>query len=562
MTSTSTENPTSFSELGLNQALLNALIELGYEKPSPIQSASIPILLQGKDLLGQAQTGTGKTAAFALPLLTNLNIKKRKPQILVLAPTRELAIQVAEAFQRYAREMDINVLPIYGGQSFSNQLKQLKRGAQIIVGTPGRVMDHIRRGTLDLSDLQTAVLDEADEMLRMGFIDDVEWILEHTPDNRQTALFSATMPKEIKKVANTYLSAPAHIKIETKTSTANTIHQRYTLIHHRQKLEAFSRILEVENYDGVIVFVRTKIATVELADKLSARGYRAIALNGDIPQNQREQIVEKIKKGRHDILVATDVVARGLDIERISHVINYDIPLDTESYVHRIGRTGRAGRTGEAILFVTPRERHLLKAIERATKSTIESMNIPSTDDINEKRIDKFKQQIQETIKTIDLSFYQQLVNQYQHEYDNDPELIAAALAYIAQGDKSLLETDADFAVHSNDGKGNKSARKDREDNPKRKNKHKQTKKKKSSVANEDMEQYRLEVGHTDGVKPSNIVGAIANEADLASQYIGHIKINDDYSLVDLPKGMPKSTFNKLKKAYICGKQMDLKLVQ
>jgi ATP-dependent RNA helicase DeaD len=568
MTSSSIDNPASFADLGLNSALLNSLSELGYEKPSPIQSASIPFLLAGRDLLGQAQTGTGKTAAFALPLLTNLKIKNRQPQILVLTPTRELAIQVSEAFQRYARQMDINILPIYGGQSFSNQLKQLKRGAQIIVGTPGRVMDHIRRGTLDLGTLSTVVLDEADEMLRMGFIDDVEWILEHTPKERQTALFSATMPKEIKKVANTYLVEPAHIKIETKTSTASTINQRYTLINHRQKLEAFARILEIEDYDGVIVFVRTKIATVELADKLSARGYRAIALNGDIPQNQREQIVEKIKKGRHDILVATDVVARGLDIERISHVINYDIPLDTESYVHRIGRTGRAGRKGEAILFVTPRERHLLKAIERTTKSSIDSMTIPSADDINEKRMDKFKQQIGDTIKNVDLSFYQQLITEYQQEYESEPALIAAALAYITQGKKTLIEDNTDFEVKTRGDSKKKPRRKDREhgknsrsNDQSRSQKKSKGNKDRQTMPDENMEQYRIDVGYDDGVKPGNIVGAIANEADLNSQYIGHIKIKDDHSFVDLPKGMPKATFNKLKKAYVCGKQMNLTLV-
>jgi ATP-dependent RNA helicase DeaD len=564
MTSSDSPETLSFADLGLPQSILNSLVELGYEKPSPIQAASIPILMEGRDLLGQAQTGTGKTAAFALPLLTTLDPKKNSPQLLVLAPTRELAIQVAEAFQRYSRNMGLSVLPIYGGQSYSNQLRQLKRGTHIIVGTPGRVMDHIRRETLVLDNLKTLVLDEADEMLRMGFIDDVEWILEHTPTDRQIALFSATMPKEIKKVANTYLNDPKHVKIETKTTTASTIRQRYTMINHRQKLDAFTRILEVEEYDGVIVFVRTKIATVEVADKLSARGYRAVALNGDIPQNQREQIVEKLKKGRHDILVATDVVARGLDIERISHVINFDIPLDTESYVHRIGRTGRAGRTGEAILFVTPRERRLLSAIERVTKSKIETMEIPSADDINQKRVSNFKKQISDTINKEDLGLYQQLITEYQQENDHDPQVIAAALACIAQGNKSLFESEMEFKTakessRDRDSRGRHRKGKDSRNESNDRDKRGKRKKKSNSLPDKDMQSYRIEVGHDDGVKPGNIVGAIANEADLDSKHIGHIKIKDDYSTVDLPKGMPKATFNKLKKAYVCGKQIDIK---
>lgn len=562
MTSSNSPAAISFADLGLPQSILKSLVELGYEKPSPIQAASIPILMEGKDLLGQAQTGTGKTAAFALPLLTTLDPKQHKPQLLVLAPTRELAIQVAEAFQRYSRNMGLSALPIYGGQSYSNQLRQLKRGTHIIVGTPGRVMDHIRRGTLVLDDLRSLVLDEADEMLRMGFIDDVEWILEHTPQDRQIALFSATMPKEVKKVATTYLTNPEHIKIETKTSTASTIRQRYTMINHRQKLDAFTRILEVENYDGVIVFVRTKIATIEVADKLSARGYRAIALNGDIPQNQREQVVEKYKRGQYDILVATDVVARGLDIERISHVINFDIPLDTESYVHRIGRTGRAGRAGEAILFVTPRERRLLNAIERVTKSNIEPMEIPSADDINQKRVSNFKQKIFDTINKEDLSLYQQLITEYQQENDNDPEIIAAALACIAQGDRSLFETEMEFKTSKrSDGNREGRSRKERGRRNERGDRGEKGKRNKSGHPDKDMQSYRIEVGHNDGVKPGNIVGAIANEADLNSKHIGHIKIKDNYSTVDLPKDMPKAVFHELKKAYICGKQIDIKLL-
>ncbi len=569
MTSSTSPSAISFADLGLPKPLLTSLSELGYENPSPIQAASIPILLEGKDLLGQAQTGTGKTAAFALPMLTSLDPKKSHPQLLVLAPTRELAIQVAEAFQRYSRNMGFSVLPIYGGQSYDNQLRQLKRGTQIVVGTPGRVMDHIRRGTLKLDQLQALVLDEADEMLRMGFIDDVEWILKHTPQERQIALFSATMPKEIQKVANTYLSNPEHVKIENKTTTASTIRQRFSLVNNNQKLSAFARVLEVEETEGVIVFVRTKLATVDVADKLSARGYRCQALNGDVPQNQREKVVEKMKRGQLDILVATDVAARGLDIDRISHVINFDIPLDTESYIHRIGRTGRAGRTGEAILFVTPRERRLLNAIERATKSPMEPMDIPSASDINKKRALNFKQRIADAVDKVDLERYRQLVTECIQEGDHDPETIAAALVYISQETKPLFETEKDFKPSEREfdrgdrsrrdrdrGRGKSNARDSRDSA--HGNRNKKSRDRKGSHRSEDMQAYRIEVGRNDGVKPGNIVGAIANEADIDSKHIGHIKISDNYSTVDLPKGMPKAAFKKLQKAYVCGKPMDL----
>lgn len=567
MTSSDSSTAISFADMGLPQPLLQSLSELGYETPSPIQASSIPILMEGRDLLGQAQTGTGKTAAFALPMLANLDPKKHYPQLLVLAPTRELAIQVAEAFQRYSRNMGFSVLPIYGGQSYTNQLKQLKRGAQIIVGTPGRVMDHINRGTLVLKQLEALVLDEADEMLRMGFIDDVEWILKHTPESRQIALFSATMPKEIKKVANTYLNNPAHVQIETKTSTASTIRQRYSLVNNNQKLHAFARILEVEDFDAVIVFVRTKLATVDVAEKLSARGYRTQALNGDIPQNQREQAIDKMKRGKLDILVATDVAARGLDIERISHVVNFDIPLDTESYVHRIGRTGRAGRSGEAILFVTPRERRLLSAIERATKSPIEPMEIPSANDINVKRATDFKQLIKDTIEKTDLDRFNQLVSEFMQEGDHAPETIAAALAHIAQSNKPLFEIETDYKPAKREfdrddrpsrnerSRGKPNSRDSRDGNS---DSRERSKRKKGPHKSEDMNTYRIQIGRNDGVKPGNIVGAIANEADLDSKNIGHIKINDDHSTVDLPKTMPKAMIKKLQKAYVCGKPMGL----
>ncbi len=567
MTSAETRIIESFNELNLPEPILKTLSELGYETPSPIQAASIPIIQEGRDLLGQAQTGTGKTAAFALPMLSKIDPSKRFPQLLVLAPTRELAIQVAEAFQAYSRYLKCSVLPIYGGQSYDNQLRQLKRGTQIIVGTPGRVMDHIRRGTLKLDQLQALVLDEADEMLRMGFIDDVEWILEHTPEQRQIALFSATMPPEIKKVADNYLNNPKHIKIETKTSTATTIRQRFSIVNRNQKLDAFTRILEVEDFDGVIVFVRTKIATIELSEKLSARGHNSAALNGDIPQNQREKIVEKLKQGSLDILVATDVVARGLDVKRISHVINYDIPLDTESYVHRIGRTGRAGRTGDAILFVTNRERHLLRAIERETNSKVEPMEIPSTKDVNQKRAEAFKQRINDTIAQQDLTPYQEIINQSIQENDHGLESVAAALAYIAQGKQPLFFSEQSYPKETEFFKDNpRGDRKNRRGNDRKrgdrgydKSGGERPRRKKKAHNDANMNSYRIEIGRADGVKPGNIVGAIANEADIDSKYIGSIKISDNHSIVDLPKDMPKALFKKLQKAYICGKQTNMK---
>ena len=407
------ENPVTitFSDLNLPAPLLQAVTDQGYEQPSPIQAESIPALLDGRDLLGQAQTGTGKTAAFALPLLASIDPNNRAPQLLILAPTRELAIQVAEACQQYAKHLKgVNVVPIYGGQSYTIQLKQLSRGAQVVVGTPGRVMDHMRRKTLSLDALKALVLDEADEMLRMGFIDDVKWVLEQSPPDRQIALFSATMPREVKRVADQHLQDPVHIKIASKTATGANISQRYWIVRGSHKLDAITRILENEETAGVIVFVRTKNATVELSDKLSARGFRSEALNGDIVQANREKIIDRLRSGKLDILVATDVVARGLDVERISHVINYDVPHDTESYIHRIGRTGRAGRSGKAILFVAPREKRMLFSIERATKQPIEPMELPSIADINKSRVERFKETIVETISAQNLDFFSQLI--------------------------------------------------------------------------------------------------------------------------------------------------------
>jgi ATP-dependent RNA helicase DeaD len=430
----------SFRDLGLSPPLLAALDRVGYETPSPIQAQTIPHLLAGRDLLGRAPTGTGKTAAFALPLLARLDVDRREPQALVLTPTRELAIQVAEACRRYAAEYrDFHVLPIYGGQDYRVQLRQLERGVHVVVGTPGRIMDHMRRGTLDLEALKVLVLDEADEMLRMGFIDDVEWILEQTPAERQTALFSATLPRAIQHIAQNYLDDPVEVSIAARTATAETIRQRWWLVSGLHKLDALTRILEVEPFDALLIFVRTKTATAELAERLEARGYAAAALNGDLPQKLREQIIERLKQGQLDIIVATDVAARGLDVERISHVVNYDIPYDTEAYIHRIGRTGRAGRAGEAILFVAPRERRMLRAIEQATRQPIEPLKLPSTETVNDKRIADFKQRITDALAAGELDFLQGLVEQYQQEHDVPAVEIAAALARLVVGEQPLL---------------------------------------------------------------------------------------------------------------------------
>ncbi len=437
-----TDTITAFNQLALNKTLLKSLDEIGYENPTPIQAQTIPLLLDGRDVLGEAQTGTGKTAAFALPLLSNLDLKQKDPQVLVLAPTRELAIQVAEAFKKYATHIKgFHVLPIYGGQDYRGQIRSLDRGVHVAVGTPGRVMDHMRRGTLRLNNLKTLVLDEADEMLRMGFIDDVKWVLEQLPEERQIALFSATMPQVIRRIATKYLNNPVEILVKVKTATADTIRQRFWPVSGFHKLDALTRILEAETFDAMLIFVRTKIATAELSDKLEARGYSSAAINGDIAQNTRERAIQNLKNGKIDILVATDVAARGLDVKRISHVVNYDIPYDTEAYVHRIGRTGRAGRDGDAILFVAPREKRMLNAIERATKQKIERMELPSTELINDKRVSKFKQRITDTLANQDLGLFSQLIEQYQQEHNVPAQEIAAALAQLAQGNTPLTVT-------------------------------------------------------------------------------------------------------------------------
>ncbi len=555
-----------FGALALSPEVMRALTDVGYESPSPIQAATIPPLLEGRDVLGQAQTGTGKTAAFALPILSRIDLKPGKPQALVLAPTRELAIQVAEAFQRYAAHMPgLQVLPIYGGQSYGPQLHALRRGVQVVVGTPGRVIDHLDKGTLDLSELKYLVLDEADEMLRMGFIDDVEKVLQATPPERQVALFSATMPTVIRKIAQKHLKDPVEITIKAATTTAANIRQRYWFVSGLHKLDAMTRILEAEPFDAMIIFARTKQATEELAEKLSARGLAAAAINGDIAQPQRERVIQQLKDGKLDILVATDVAARGLDVERISHVLNYDIPYDTESYVHRIGRTGRAGRSGEAILFVTPREKGMLHAIERATRQRIEEMKLPTVEAVNNVRISRFKQNISDTLAVGDLAFFQQLIEQYEQEHNVPAIEIAAALARIAQGDRPLLLTappPREYAPRTNDGNSrpprqrddNKRPSHDRPPQRERPSAHEHVHRPHATEAGKTT--YRIEVGHDHGVKPGNIVGAIANEAGLDSQFIGRLSIRDHYSLIDLPEGMPGEVFEHLKKVWVARQQL------
>lgn len=574
-----------FTDLGLGEPLLRALSDVGYESPSPIQSATIPPLLEGRDMVGQAQTGTGKTAAFALPILNRLDAVARKPQALVLAPTRELAIQVAEAFQKYATHIPgFHVLPIYGGQAYGSQLSALKRGVHVVVGTPGRIIDHLERGSLDLSALRTLVLDEADEMLRMGFIDDVETVLKKTPETRQVALFSATMPAPIRRIAQTYLRDPVEIAIKSKTSTVASVRQRFWYVSGLHKLDALTRILEAETFEAMIVFARTKQATEELAEKLAARGFSAAAINGDVAQPMRERTIQRLKDGQLDILVATDVAARGLDVERISHVLNYDIPTDTESYVHRIGRTGRAGRSGEAILFVTPREKGLLRAIERATRQPIEEMSLPSIETVNDTRVNKFLSRITDALGAGGLDMFRALVERYEREQNVPAIEVAAALAKLLQGDAPLLleppkrearsapesrfsQRDARPAPESRFSPRAKAAER-REysepgTRPPPRAEHSGERAappargaKTREAPESGMETFRIEVGHTHGVQPGNIVGAIANEAGLESRYIGRIDIREDHSFVDLPDGIPAELLEHLKKTWVAGQRL------
>jgi ATP-dependent RNA helicase DeaD len=610
-----TPTPASFRDLALSEPVLRALTDVGYESPSPIQAATIPVLLSGADMLGQAQTGTGKTAAFALPALSRIDLSKHEPQVLVLVPTRELALQVSEAFLRYAAHIKgFHVLPIYGGQSYQPQLNALRRGVHVVVGTPGRVIDHMNRGTLKLSGLSLLVLDEADEMLQMGFVDAVESILEQTPPQRQVALFSATMAAPIRRIAAKHLRSPVEVTIKSKTSTATNIRQRYWMVSGMHKLDALTRILEAETFDGMLVFTRTKQSTVELAEKLEARGFAAAPLNGDIPQPQRERTVARLKAGQIDILVATDVAARGLDVERIGHVVNYDVPYDTESYVHRIGRTGRAGRNGEAILFIAPRERNMLRAIERATRQVIEPMNLPTVDAVNSLRIAKFKQRVIETVALAEAKALRPVVEQLEAETGLPLLDIAAALANMAQGTTPLLlggKGDRAGDVPGSAAKGvaapgggyrggqspgrNPEPREMRDERPRSLERSQaaerprapdqsyaperprpseeprsterysepdgspaaqHARRSRPKGAGSLMETFRIEVGSTHGIKPSNVVGAIANEAGIEGVHIGRVDIREDHSFVDLPEGMPKQIFKVLQKVLVAGREL------
>ncbi len=562
-----------FESLGIASPVLKAVQQLGYEQPSPIQAQSIPILLAGENLLGVAQTGTGKTAAFALPLLSRINSTQKTPQILVLTPTRELAIQVAEAFQTYARNLKgFHVLPIYGGTDMRGQLRGLERGAQVIVGTPGRILDHIRRRSLKLNELNALVLDEADEMLRMGFIDDVETILAETPDTCQRALFSATMPPTIRRVVKKYLGDAKEVSIEAKTKTVERITQRYLMVKGHQKMEALTRILEVEEFDGMLIFVRTKSATAEVAEKLEARGFSAAALNGDLSQTLRERTVNRLKKGQVDIVVATDVAARGLDVERISHVVNYDIPYDNEAYVHRIGRTGRAGREGQAILFVAPKEHRLLRSIEQSTRQKLTIMQLPTGEQVSGQRVQQFQDRILQHIETGNHDQFKPLLEKLAEEHNISMTDIAAAMTSQLQQERPLFPKIIALDT-SNQGRSerqNRPDRKERSDRPDRKERSDRPDRKDRSdrprqerPRNDDIEMvtYRMEVGKNHGVMPKDIVGAIANEAGIESQHIGRIKLEDDYSTVDLPDGMPKEIFNHLRnKVRVCQQPMKLSL--
>ncbi len=537
----------NFESFGLSDNILKVLDEIGYESPTAIQEQCITYLLDGHDVIGQAQTGTGKTAAFTLPLLDRIDLKNNQVQLLVLVPTRELAIQVSEAIQTYARHLKgFHVLPIYGGQSYDVQLKPLKRGVHAVVGTPGRIMDHLKKGTLKLNLLKTLVLDEADEMLRMGFIDDVKWVMKKLPKKRQIALFSATMPDAIRRVAETFLNKPKIVKIKTKTATAKTISQSYWLIGGLNKLDALTRILEIELFDALIIFVRTKTATIDLAEKLSARGFAAEPINGDIAQNQRERIITQLKQGKIDILIATDVAARGLDVERISHVVNYDIPQDPESYVHRIGRTGRAGRQGKAILFVASREKRILRTIEKITRQPIEPMQLPSAAIINEQRIKNFKERISNTLSNQDLSIFEELVLSFQKENEVDVLKMASALALMAQGSEPLLLNEKDFKQNSFSDEDKNKVAISLQPEPLK------------EYPQIQMRRYRIALGHKDKIRPGNILGAIANEAEISSDYIGTIQILQDFTVIDLPDEMPSETFEILNNTKIFNKTINL----
>ena len=532
--------PQSFAELGIHPAVLQAVTEVGYESPSAIQAATIPALLAGSDVVGLAQTGTGKTAAFAIPVLSRIDTAAKHPQALVLAPTRELALQVAEAFGRYAAHLPgVTVLPIYGGQSYTVQLAGLRRGAQVVVGTPGRVIDHLERGTLDLSRLDYLVLDEADEMLQMGFAEDVERILADTPEYKQVALFSATMPPAIRRITGKYLHDPVEVAVKSKTATAENIEQRYIQVAGPRKMDALTRVLEVEPFEEMIVFVRTKQATEEVAEKLRARGFSAAAINGDVPQAVRERTIAALRDGSLDILVATDVAARGLDVERISHVLNYDIPHDPESYVHRIGRTGRAGRHGTALLFVSPRERHLLKSIEKVTRQPVTEVALPSVEDVNAQRVAKFRDSITDALGGPGFDMFRRLVEAYERDSDVPMADIAAALALQSRDGAEFLMTEPPPLP-------DRKRREDRSERPARR-------------IRDDLATYRISVGKKHGIGPGSIVGALANEGGLHRSDFGHITIKSTFSLVELPARLPQDAWKKLGKTRIAGVPIDLK---
>ena len=565
------EFETTFADLGLKAPILEALTDLGYEKPSPIQAECIPHLLDGRDVLGMAQTGSGKTAAFSLPLLNNIDPELRAPQILVLAPTRELAVQVAEAMTEFSKHMrGVNVVALYGGQRYDVQLRALRQGPQIVVGTPGRLLDHLKRGTLDLSKLSGLVLDEADEMLRMGFIEDVETIMAQIPDGHQTALFSATMPEAIRRITKRFMKEPQEVRIQSSVTTRPDISQSYWSVYGMRKNEALVRFLEAEDFDAAIIFVRTKNATLEVAEALERSGYSSAALNGDMNQSLREQTLERLKDGRLDILIATDVAARGLDVERISLVVNYDIPMDSESYVHRIGRTGRAGRAGRALLFVENRERRLLRNIERTMKLTIPEADLPNAELLGKRRLEKFAAKVQQQLESSDLDQYRALLSQIQPVAEGeelDMETLAAALLKMAQGERSLIvPPDApmrpkrEFRDRDDrfERRGDRNDRGPRGDRPERGGEDRPRRERRDAG---DMELYRIEVGRDDGVEVRHIVGAIANEGDISSRYIGNIKLFASHSTIELPKGMPGEVLQHFTRTRILNKPMNMQLL-
>ncbi len=565
------EFETTFADLGLKAPILEALNDLGYEKPSPIQAECIPHLLSGRDVLGMAQTGSGKTAAFSLPLLNNIDPDLRAPQILVLAPTRELAVQVAEAMTEFSKHMrGVNVVALYGGQRYDVQLRALRQGPQIVVGTPGRLLDHLKRGTLDLSKLSGLVLDEADEMLRMGFIEDVETIMAQIPEGHQTALFSATMPEAIRRITKRFMKDPQEVRIQSSVTTRPDISQSYWSVYGMRKNEALVRFLEAEDFDAAIIFVRTKNATLEVAEALERNGYNSAALNGDMNQALREQTLERLKDGRLDILIATDVAARGLDVERISLVVNYDIPMDSESYVHRIGRTGRAGRAGRALLFVENRERRLLRNIERTMKLTIPEAELPNAELLGKRRLEKFAAKVQQQLESSDLDQYRALLSQIQPTAEGeelDMETLAAALLKMAQGERTLIvPPDApmrpkrEFRDRDDrfERRGDRNDRGPRGDRPERGGEDRPRRERREAG---DMELYRIEVGRDDGVEVRHIVGAIANEGDISSRYIGNIKLFASHSTIELPKGMPGEVLQHFTRTRILNKPMNMQLL-